>query len=146
MDLEGSDPQRVWRGASATKPNHRALENGMFIDSAAPLHYNIVHNKWASDAGPDSLDVGRWDEELNEAEKMEEQGTFVALGGNRARPWWSTELLDFKNGTRTLQRGGGSRKRRRASGKCLHRKSTSVLSLGVSWVERADASVWTRNT
>lgn len=36
----------------------------MFNNSAAPLRYNIMHNKWAPDAGPDSLDVGRWDGEL----------------------------------------------------------------------------------
>ena len=71
----------------------------MFNDSAAPLRYNIMHNKWASDAGPDSLDVGRWDGELIVVEKWRSR-VFSPLraGIARGRGLLSGSILETVHG------------------------------------------------
>ncbi|KAF8245530.1 hypothetical protein K440DRAFT_634095 [Wilcoxina mikolae CBS 423.85] len=79
-------------------------ENGFYDENTAPLYsrltkYDVTNNKWSTDAGPDTSDVGRWDGELIAIEEIGKQGIFVALGGNRAKSLRSTdkrELLDFK--------------------------------------------------
>jgi len=59
----------------------------------------VANNKWSTDAGPDTSDVGRWDGEFVAIEQIGKQGIHVAVGSNRAKSLRSTdkrELLDFK--------------------------------------------------